>query len=515
MSVLVYLAKVGALFAAYFFTARFGLSINAVGGFATLIWLPSGISLAALLIYGSKLWPAITLAAFLANLMAGAPPLAALGIAIGNTLEPLAGTFLLNKLHFRPSLERLSDVLSLSVTAFLSSLISALFGVTALKLAGTISTPIFDTWLAWWIGDTISILMVASFLLVWISYPRLAIKPSRFLEATAVILILILIYLVIFRDSFGLSVENKSLAYMVFPPLIWVGLRFGLRGTVTANLLLVTLTIFSTIQGLGPFANSSPSSSLLFLQIFMVVASITTMILAAVMTERKRVEKTKDEFISMAAHELKTPITTIKGYAQLLEQYLKKTKNKKALLYTSKMDSQIDSLTRLIIDFFDVSKIQSGKLELEREEFEVDSLVKTVVEDMHQMIPNHKILIIGKTGKKLLADKYRISQVLMNLLSNAAKFSPKSDQIKIFLSAKNNWVTVRVQDFGIGISERDIASVFDRFFQARTNVRQSAAGMGLGLYISSEIIKRQRGKIWVKSQKGRGSTFSFSLPALR
>lgn len=509
-----YLAKLAALFAVYFFTAQFGLSLNAVSGFATLVWLPSGISLAALLIFGYKLWPAITLAAFLANLLAGAPPLAATAIGIGNTLEPLAGAYLLDKLHFRRSLERLSDVLSLAVASFLSSLISATIGVSALALNGTIKT-LFPTWLAWWIGDTISILIVSSFLLVWYSHPRLYIRASRLIEAIAVTLILILIYLVIFRDSIGFSDENKPSAYMVFPPLIWIALRFGPRGAVTANLLLVTMTIISTIQGLGPFIDSSPSGSLQYLQIFMAVTSITTMILAAVMAERKRVESTKDEFISIAAHELKTPMTTIKGYAQLLEMHFKKNKNHKVLAYTSKMNSQIDNLTRLITDFFDVSKIQSGKLELEKEEFEIDKLVKTVVEDMHQMMPKHKIMIIGKTGEKILADKYRISQVLMNFLSNAAKFSPQADKIKILLYAKNNWVTIRVQDFGIGISRQDIKNVFDRFFQARTNVRQSISGMGLGLYISSEIIRRHDGKIGVKSQRGKGSTFYFSLPTIK
>lgn len=511
-----YFTKLIALFFIYFFTAKFGLSLNAVNGFATLVWLPSGISLAVLLIYGFNLWPAITLAALLANFQSGAPPLATLGIGIGNTLEPLLGAFLLEKfLQFRHSLERLADVLSLTVVAFLSSILSASFGVMSLWLSGTISNEIFPTWVAWWIGDTISILIVASFLLIWSTRPRLEFKLNRLLEGVLITLVLLVIYLAIFRDFFGLPIENKASAYLIFPPLIWISLRFGQPGAVTASLALVTLTILSTFQGLGPFTDTSISSSLLFLQIFMMVIAITSMILAAVVTERKKVEKTKDEFISIAAHELKTPMTTIKGYTQLLKEYFKKTDDTKIRTYISKMDSQIDNLTRLITDFFDVSRIQTGKLELEKEEFEVDSLVKTVVEDMQHMMLDHKIIIIGETHEKILADKYRISQVLTNFLSNAAKFSPKADKIKVFLSTKNNWVTISVQDFGIGISKSDLKNVFERFFQARTHVRQSIAGLGLGLYISSEIIRRQGGKISAKSQQGKGSTFSFSLPLIR
>lgn len=504
------------IFAAlYLITAKFGLSLFAVSGFATLIWLPSGISLAALLIFGRKLWPGITLGAFLANYLTGAPPITAFTIGIGNTLEAvLAVYFLKNYFHFQNSLERLRDVLSLAIIAgFLSTMVSASIGVSSLWLSRTISLDSFSsTWVAWWVGDMISNLVVAPLILVYSAKRKLKFELSRLVEVGVIIILMFGIYLAVFKDLFGFSIKIRPSAYMVFPPLIWTALRFGQSGVVLMIFILSVLATLSTLDGTGPFVFSSTTDNLLSLQIFMAVMSVTVMILAAVVTERRKVEKTKDEFISIASHELKTPITTLKGYTQLLEQYLRKKKERKALAYIAKINVPVNNLTRLITDFFDVSKIQAGKLELQKEKFRIDDLVREVVGDTMHLTSKHKIIIIGKTKKEVLADKYRISQVLINLLTNAIKFSPRRNEIKVILSSDKRFVTISVQDFGIGILQKDIGKVFDRFFQADIRIRQSMAGMGLGLYISSEIVRRHGGKIWVKSEKGKGSIFSFTLP---
>ncbi len=508
------LVEISLLFIIYFLTAKFGLSVDPVNGFATLVWLPSGISLAALLMFGFKLWPAITLGAFLANLVSGAPVISALGIAIGNTLEALVGAYLLkNFFLFRNSLENLRDILALAIVASFSTMISATIGVASLWLGGVLHPAAFDsTWLAWWVGDTISNLLVAPLLLVWTNKPNLAKNPKKILEGGIIALLLLIVYLIVFSNSFGVRIENKVSAYMVFPALIWTALRFGQRGAVTASFILSVITTISTLNGVGPFATSATSENLLFLQAFMAVTSITTMILAAVISERKQSERIKDEFISIAAHELKTPITTIKGYAQLLDQNFKKSRNHKARLYVSKMNTQIDNLTRLISDFFDASKIEASKLELQKELLNIDDLVAEIVDDIQQLSSKHTITIIGATSKQVFADKYRISQVVINLLLNAIKFSPKSNNITVFLSANRASIRTSIQDFGIGISRTDLDNIFKRFFQAKTHIRQSVAGLGLGLYISSEIVKLHGGRIWAKSQKGKGSIFSFTLP---
>src|SRR2546428_6385137 len=157
--VIIYLGEILALFAIYFSTARLGLSLDAVSRFATLVWLPSGLAVAALLLFGYRLWPGILLGAFLVNLFNGAPPVVAVGIGIGNTLEALVGTYLLKRHGFSHALDRLRDVLLLVLLAIpLSTIISATLGVSSLLVGKVISfSSYYPTWRAWWIGDMISI----------------------------------------------------------------------------------------------------------------------------------------------------------------------------------------------------------------------------------------------------------------------------------------------------------------------------------------------------------------------
>lgn len=245
------------------------------------------------------------------------------------------------------------------------------------------------------------------------------------------------------------------------------------------------------------------------------------MILLAIedITEKKaierhrQIEQQKDEFIAQASHELKTPITTIKGYTDILTKQFEKANQHKYLPYVSKMNFQINRLTALINELLDVSKIQAGKLSLHKEDIDIDKFIKDIATDMQQTSEKHHLTFEGNVKNKMInVDKYRLSQVIVNLIANAIKYSPKSDKVIIKTKLFKKQIIISVQDFGIGISEKDQARVFDRFFQARTHIRESSFGLGLGLYISSEIVKRHRGKIWVDSIKGKGSTFYFKLP---
>jgi two-component system CheB/CheR fusion protein len=229
-------------------------------------------------------------------------------------------------------------------------------------------------------------------------------------------------------------------------------------------------------------------------------------------TERRALEQRKDEFVARTAHELKTPVTTIQGYSDLLTQRLQEGSDDRARLYGSKLATQLEHLTLLINDLLDASRMQTGKLELQREEFSPDQLAKEVVADMQIITPNRRIVFEGRTKKKVWGDRQRISQVLVNLLTNALKFSPPEAKVLVRTAASRDGVTVSVQDFGIGISNEDQDQLFQRFFQAKDPKARKIGGMGLGLYISAGIIERHGGKIWVESQKGKGTTFSFRLP---
>jgi two-component system CheB/CheR fusion protein len=229
-------------------------------------------------------------------------------------------------------------------------------------------------------------------------------------------------------------------------------------------------------------------------------------------TERKMFEHQKDEFIGIASHELKTPVTSIKAYAQILEDTFLKAKDKKSAELLGKMNTQVDRLTTLIIDLLDFTRIEGGNLKFREEEYNMNELITEIVEDMQRTSSQHKIeKKLGKTVK-LTGDRYRIGQVITNLISNAIKYSPKAKKIIVRSKVENKNVIVSVQDFGIGIEQHIMGKVFDRFFRIAQTSLNTFPGLGLGLYIASEFVKRQGGKISVKSVKGKGSTFSFSLP---
>ncbi|MCX2573055.1 PAS domain-containing protein [Pedobacter sandarakinus] len=228
--------------------------------------------------------------------------------------------------------------------------------------------------------------------------------------------------------------------------------------------------------------------------------------------DQKELEKQKDIFLGIASHELKTPVTSLKAYAQVMESMFKRSGDFNSAEMLSRMNKQIDRLTSLINDLLDVTKINAGKLQFNNTEFDFDDLVREVVEDVQHTTIKHIIRTDLNFKGMVTADRDRISQVITNLLTNAVKYSPNANEVKICSRALNNEVHVSVQDFGIGISEDLTGQVFNRFYRVSGNHEHTFPGLGLGLHISSEIVKRLDGNIWLKSVKGAGSTFSFSIP---
>lgn len=230
------------------------------------------------------------------------------------------------------------------------------------------------------------------------------------------------------------------------------------------------------------------------------------------MTTHKELDRRKDEFISIASHELKTPITSIKVFTQIMQKIAAKKKNKKSLHYLGRMEKQIDRLTEIITDLLDVSRIQAGKLEFKKDYFDLNYLVEEIVENLQNTTSKHSIIIKGSIKQKALGDRDRIGQVLINFLTNAIKYSPNSDKIFVKLSTEPNFIVVSVKDFGIGIEKDQLDKIFERFYRVHKENRETFPGLGMGLYIASEIIKRHNGKIWAESEIGKGSTFYFKIP---
>jgi two-component system CheB/CheR fusion protein len=227
--------------------------------------------------------------------------------------------------------------------------------------------------------------------------------------------------------------------------------------------------------------------------------------------EQKKAMEKKDEFISMASHELKTPVTSLKAFTQIMMMNFEDEGNTMAFSMLNKMDKQINKLTGLITDLLDASKANSGQLNFQDEEFDLNELVKEVTDEVQRTTETHHLELQLADTIMMHGDRNRISQVIMNLLSNAVKYSPSADKVIITTSVKDK-IKLCVQDFGIGIPLKEQPKLFTRFFRVTEDKKNTYPGLGLGLYISREIIRRHSGKIEFKSEQGKGSTFCFTLP---
>ncbi|QIL41458.1 PAS domain S-box protein [Pedobacter sp. HDW13] len=229
-------------------------------------------------------------------------------------------------------------------------------------------------------------------------------------------------------------------------------------------------------------------------------------------TEHKQDEIRKNDFIGMVSHELKTPLTSLSAYVQLLQYKLKETNHDFAIETLDKVNLQLKRMSLMIDGFLNVSLLESGKILLNKTDFDMIALIKTIAEENRLVLPSHFIQVIGLEQTFVNADMEKIGNVISNLIGNAAKYSKKDSLIAIKCETIDAQVVISVEDEGIGIKENNIPKLFDRFFRVDSAVTKTIAGFGVGLYICAEIIKRHEGKIWVESKFGKGSTFYFSLP---
>ena len=226
---------------------------------------------------------------------------------------------------------------------------------------------------------------------------------------------------------------------------------------------------------------------------------------------RKEAERKKDEFISIASHELKTPMTSIKGYIQLLERSLDKNDKETIRARLHKVQNQIEKLNLLIADLLDISKIESGKLKFNKQYFSFDNLLEHLIEVMQQSNPQVKIVKKGSVDGNIFGDEMRIEQVIINFITNAIKYGPDGEEIHINSEIRDNELYFSVKDFGIGMSEEHQQKIFEKFYRIE-ETSERFQGLGIGLYICQEIIDRHKGKIGAHSVLGEGSEFYFQIP---
>lgn len=229
----------------------------------------------------------------------------------------------------------------------------------------------------------------------------------------------------------------------------------------------------------------------------------------------KKHEEQKNDFIKMANHELKTPVTTIKGYIQLLLKTHAESKDQLLVNSLTTVDKQVSKLTNLVSDLLDITKIERGSLPLNEEIFNIGDLVLDTIKDMGAAMPTHTIIFDKNDQVSVFADRDRISQVLINLFTNAFKYSPNATEINVRMQFEDNFIVVSIQDYGIGIAPQDQQKIFERFYRVSGKDEKTFPGFGIGLFIVNEIITLHNGKLWVDSKKDEGATFYFSLPVFK
>ena len=508
------------IFTSYVATARLGLSFDALAGIATTVWPPTGIALAALILRGTQLWPAVALAAFAVNLSTGIPFWGAAIIATGNTLEALVGATLLKRFSFDARLTRLRDVLLLiGFAALLSTLISASFGVAAAALASlhrAESYPVF--WAVWWVGDAMGALLIAPLICVWATPVRVSRRPLRWLEAVLLAVLLIAVGMVVFRRPYSIrALELIRGTYAIVPLLIWAALRFEQRGITAALLLVAVVAVTATSSPGSYFAARTPHERLLMTDCYMAVTAVSMLVLAAALSERRAAIGARDEFISIASHELKTPLTALKLRlaAAVRTQRLPAPRDaaveQKLARSLGAAGTTTDRLVSLVDDLLDVSRLTAGRLVLQLEMVPLIELVRDVAGRLREQAAETGSSIEVDVPEEITGrwDRTRIEQIVTNLLSNAIKYGD-GKPIRISARAAGGFVRLDVKDEGAGISRADQSRIFQAF--ERVAAASRVGGLGLGLYIGRQIAVAHGGSLSVESRPSQGSVFTLELP---
>ena len=319
---LAHLGVLGVLVAVYFVAGKLGLTLAFVNASASPVWPPAGLALAALLLLGYRVWPAVFLGAYLVNVTTPVSVGTAIGIAAGNTLEALVAAYLVNRFaNGRNAFDRPENVFKWALLAgMISTLVSATVGVTSLCLGGRANWAEYGpVWLTWWLGDMAGDLIVAPLVILWALNPRLRWNRRQSCEAALLLLAVLLTGLIVFGDVLPFGNKNPALTFLCIPPLVWAAHRFGQREAATAAGLLSAIAIWGTVRGVGAFGSDSPNESLLLLATFIGVVAMMAMTLAAAVSERRRFEA---QLARLADHDSLTDLLSRRRFQAELRRLL-------------------------------------------------------------------------------------------------------------------------------------------------------------------------------------------------
>ncbi|MBU43002.1 MAG: hypothetical protein CMN76_07290 [Spirochaetaceae bacterium] len=518
--------------AAYIVSGLWGLQLAFVDSNVTLLWPPSGIAMAGLCYWRLNAVPGILIGAVLTNLLNGADPVIATSIGAGNTVGMVIGYGLLRS-SYRGDIDfaRLRVVIAfIGYGSIVGPLCTALWGTLSLYLAGVIRLESFlETGLIWWLGDAMGVLVLAPAILTL----KDLLKRVRSLVRVAELALLLttvtsLSYFIFFSDL-GI-VSHYPLIYLEFPFLVWATIRFGPGGGAFLILLLAFFSATSTAAGLGPFTRDDVHSSLLFLHTYLSLFGFTTLLLGAVMEEKRvyllnlteasqkadEANRLKSEFLANMSHEIRTPVSVIMGFLEFLKDPDLSEAEKNHHIETIRRNSE--HLLGLINDILDLSRIEAGQLPVEKQMISPLSFVEEVSEPFRiratEKGVNFSIVNEGNIPRFILTDPLRLRQVLSNLLGNAVKFTDRGT-IGMHVTGSHTRtglkLTFAVSDTGPGMTAEQLKKLFQPFSQLDTSSRRRFGGAGLGLAISRRLSELMHGELDVTSEPDVGSRFSLTL----
>lgn len=534
------------LAAVYYAAGKIGLLLAFEHSPISPIWPPTGIALAALLIWGIEFWPAVLVGAVLVNVTSAMPEgsavwlriVQALGIGAGNTMEAVAGASMVNRFAGgTDAFARVGDVFRYTFLAGgLSTAISATIGTLTLLWCGLLARHIFGTaWLTWWFGDMVGATLVGPLILLWRNKPKSALRINRSAEALVLLISLLVISSVNFSGLFPFGVKHYPLAFLFIPFLVWAALRFGSRGAVAFVAVVACLAVNGTWHGYGAFAVTSPNGSLLMLQTFICVATLTALVLAAAVAERVRAEdmvrrlnlelerrveqrtaqlestnRELEAFCYSVSHDLRAPLRTIRGFSEvLLEQYRPQldARGQDFLRRTCDAGVQMD---KLIEDLLKLSRVSRNELQMS--EINLSAIAQDIATDLERTEPGRRVKFTITPEVTANGDERLLRLVVDNLLRNAWKFTRKQEEAQIEFGRSNGAGSpFFVRDNGVGFDMAYAGKLFGVF--QRLHSASEYAGSGVGLAIVQRIINRHGGKVWAEAKVNAGATFYFTLPS--
>jgi signal transduction histidine kinase/CheY-like chemotaxis protein len=525
------LPAIGALALIYFVAGKLALQLAFVNASASPVWPPAGIALAALLLLGYRVWPAIFVGAFFVNVLTAGSIFTSLGIATGNTLEAICGAWLVNRFAGGTRVfNRPQDVFKFALAAVVSTTLSPSFGVTSLALGGFAHWSNYgNIWLTWWLGDAAGDLVVAPLLLLW-SVPSTR-RPWTRRDAIEVgILLLLLLGLAetVFGGWFPISAKNYPISFLCGPIVIWTAFRFTQRETATGIFILSAIAIWGTLHGFGPFVMETENHSLLILQAWTAALTITVMALSAAMAERNRAQaaleqqkdaveaanRTKDNFLAMLSHELRTPLTPVITALDALDADPATSEDSKSYLAMARRNVELES--QLIDDLLDLTRISKDKLQLKFGPLDANETISNVVEMCRPESDARNLSVrlnLRAGAHHVTGDAAKFQQIIWNLLKNAIKFTAGNGEIIISSSnPEPQSLAITVHDTGIGIEAEIMERIFNPFEQGEHSFQRRYGGLGLGLAISKSLAQAHGGTLVAKSEgRDRGSTFVLTM----